>query len=276
MNKNYHIAICAALVIVPLLSLSGCEIPAFKYERTMQLSAPLSAGSAFGAETHNGAITVNGRDAEGCELTATITARASTEEKAKELAEKTKVTLEPSANKLTVKINKPKLTLSQSIGVSLDAKVPKETNPYLVTHNGSVTVSDIKGKLDATTHNGTIKTSRVSGQSKLNTYNGAVVCEEVTGNAWMKTHNGSIKTYYSADAPPECEISLVTYNGSIELKTPPNLSAKVDLSTYNGKINTALPITIIGTVNKNKLQGTIGEGAGKLQLSTHNGSIKVR
>lgn len=276
MNKNHHIAICAALVIVPILALSGCEIPAFKHERTLQLSAPLSPGSAFGAETHNGSITVNGRDAEGCELAATITARASSEEKAKELAEKTKVTLEPSGNKLTVKINKPKLTSNQSIGVSLDAKVPKETNPYLVTHNGSVTVGDIKGRLDATTHNGRIKTSQVSGQSKLKTHNGAVICEEVSGDAWLKTHNGSIKTYYSGDAPPVCEISLVTYNGSIDLRTPPNLSAKVDLSTYNGSINTALPITISGTVSKRKLQGTIGDGAGKLRLSTHNGSIKVR
>ena len=276
MNKNHRIALTAALFVVPLLAVSGCEIPKAKYERTVQLSAPLSPGSSFGAETHNGSITVNGRDADGCDLTATIYARASTEEKAKDLAEKTKVTLETSTNKLTVKITTPRLVPNQSIGVSLDAKLPNATNPFLVTHNGAVTVADIKGKVDATTHNGKVKTTRVSGESKLKTHNGAVVCEEVSGNAWLKTHNGGIKTYYAADAPSVCEISLTTYNGSIELKTPPNLSAKVDLSTHNGSINTALPITITGTVSKRKLQGTIGDGAGKLQLVTHNGSIKVR
>lgn len=277
MKKKNCLALIFSIAVCLLLGAVGCDIPSAKYERTLQLSAPLSAGHSFTAETHNGSITVEGRDEEGCDVTAVITGRASSLETAKDIADRTKVKLKNSDNKMTVEIKKPSLGLHESVSVSLDAKLPNKTNILLLgTHNGAVTVSNIKGKVDGSTHNGRIKISGVSGETKLKTYNGAVICDEISGNAWLSTHNGSIRTFYTADAPGVCEISLKTYNGSIDLKTPPNLSAAVDLSTYNGSIKTDLPITLIGTVSKNKLQGTIGEGLGKLQLGTHNGSIKIR
>jgi len=276
MEKQCLVILTVSAVICLLLSVSGCEIPSAKYERTVQLSVPLSAGSSFAAKTHNGSITVNGSDAAGCSLTATITGRASTEETAKELADKTKVRLNTSGDKIKVEIDKPMLVPNQSVGVSLDAKVPNETNLLLNTHNGAVMVDNIKGKVDSTTHNGKIRATHISGQTKLKTHNGSVVCDEISGDAWLSTHNGSIKAFYAADASPVCEISLATYNGSIDIKTPPNISAVVNLSTHNGSIKTELPITLFGTVSKNKLNGKIGDGLGKLKLETHNGSIKIR
>jgi hypothetical protein len=265
------------VVICLLFGVGGCVIPTAKYERTVQLSGPLSAGYSFKAKTHNGAITVEGREEEGCEVTAVITGWARSVETAKDIAERTKVRLKNSGNKITVEIKKPILGWHKSVNVSLDVKVPNKTNILLLgTHNGAVTVSNIQGKVDGSTHNGRIKTSSISGETKLETHNGAVICDEISGNAWMKTHNGSIKTYYAADAPGVCEISLETHNGSIDLKTPPNISAAVAVSTHNGSIKTELPITLIGKVSKNKLNGKIGEGLGKLQLGTHNGSIKIR
>ena len=198
-------------------------------------------------------------------------------ETAKDIVERTKVRLKNSGNKITVEIKKPILRWNKSVSVSLDVKVPNKTNILLLgTHNGAVTVSNIQGKVDGSTHNGRIKTSSISGETKLETHNGAVICEEISGNAWMTTHNGSIKTSYAADAPGVCEISLETHNGSIDLKTPPNVSAAVNVSTHNGSIKTELPITLIGKVSKNKINGKIGEGLGKLKLETHNGSIKIR
>jgi hypothetical protein len=276
MKKNYWITLIVGVVICSLLCVTGCEIPSAKYEMTVQMSAPLSTGSSFAAQTHNGSITIEGKDEAGCDLTATITGRASTEEKAKELAEKTKVSLKTDGDKLTVEIKKPTLIPNQSVSVSLDAKVPKETNLYLTTHNGAVTIADIKGRVDATTHNGRIKTSNISDHTKLKTHNGAVICEQISGDAWLSTHNGGIKVSYAVDAPGVCETVMTTYNGSIDLKTPAKLSAMVNLSTHNGSINTGLPITFIGTVSRNKLNGKIGEGLGKLKLETYNGSIKIR
>lgn len=108
------------------------------------------------------------------------------------------------------------------------------------------------------------------------THNGAAICEQISGDAWLSTHNGGINVSYTDNAPEVCETILHTYNGNIDLKTPPNVSAIVNLSTYNGSINTELPITLIGTVSKNQLNGKIGDGQGNIKLETYNGSIKIR
>ncbi len=280
--KNGHFTRVSLSCLLCLLALlAGCYMNTScamraKHQRTVRLSAPLQPGSAFAAQTHNGSITINGADVADCNLTATIVARAVTEEQAKELAEKTKVTLESSGNKLTAKIDKPTLTTNQSVSVSLDAKVPNQTDLKLGTHNGVVVIANITGRVNAATHNGEVTTEKVSGTAVLETHNGSVICKGISGDVQLKTHNGSIEAFYSEAAPSVCDISIVTDNGSIDFAAPADFSAQVDASTHNGSVNTDLAITVTGKVSKRKLTGTIGTGQGKLHLETHNGSIKIR
>ena len=285
--------LCLLIAAVGCFCAGGC-IPTEKYERIVQLSAPLPAGSLFEAQTHNGSITITGADVADCNLTATIIARADTEEKAQKLAGEVKVRLIPSGNKLTAKIEKPVLVPGKYVSVSLDVIVPNQTNADLTTHNGALKIKNLTGQLNGTTHNGKVTAEKVSGTAELKTHNGKIVCEEVSGDTQLQTHNGSIicegvsgdiqlethngsaKAFYSKAAPPVCNVSIVTHNGGVEFAAPPNFSAKVDASTHNGSIDTDLPITVIGEVTKRKLTGTIGTGQGKLHLETHNGSIKIR
>ena len=69
---------------------------------------------------------------------------------------------------------------------------------------------------------------------------------------------------------------MITYNGGIELMTPPDFSASVQTSTRNGAIKTDLPISVVGKVGRNYLDGTIGSGDGRLCLEAYNGSIEIR
>ena len=281
--KNYRsTGLSLACLTCLLMLLSGCYISIggcvarAKYQRQVQLSAPLQPGSTFAAQTHNGSITINGVDIPDCNLAATITAQAVTEGDAIKLAEQVKITLVPSNNKLTAKIEKPVLTMNQSISVSFDVLVPNQTNLELTTHNGSVTLANIEGQVDATTHNGKVTTEIISGSSRLKTHNGSITCEEISGDTQLRTHNGRVKVFYSNAAPSVCDISIVTHNGGIDLTAPPNFSGEVEASTHNGSINTNLPITVIGKVSKRRLTGTIGTGQGKLHLETYNGSIKIK
>ena len=264
-----------------LIAAAGCCInigclPQEKYQRTIQLSAPLSPGSNFATQTHNGSITITGADVADCNITATITARATTAEDAKKLAEQTKIKLESQADKLTAKIQEPVRLNNRSVSVNLDVTVPNRTGLELATYNGQMRITNITGQTNGTTHNGNVTAERISGTIKLRTHNGSIVCREVSGDTQLKTHNGNVKVYYSKPAPFACNISLITYNGGIDLTTPLNFSGEVDASTHNGSIRTDLPITVVGKVSKNKLTGTIGMGQGKLHLETHNGSITIR
>ena len=285
--------LCLLIAAVDCFCAGGC-IPTAKYERTVHLSAPLPAGSLFEAQTHNGYIDITGTGATQCSLTATIIAKADTEENAQKLAEEVKVKLISSGNKLTAKIEKPKLVPGKHISVSLDVTVPNQTNTDLTTHNGALKIKNLTGQLNGTTHNGKVTAEKISGTTKFETHNGKIVCKEIAGNTQLQTHNGSVvceevsgdiklrthngnaKAFYSTAAPPVCNVSIVTHNGGVSLTAPPNFSAKVEASTHNGSIDTDLPITVTGKVTKRKLTGTIGTGEGELYLETHNGSIKIK
>jgi len=267
--------LCGTMLLAGCFNIGCCSMQA-KYERTVQLSAPLSPESTFEAQTHNGSIKINGADVTECSLTATIETRAATDEEALELSDKVNVTLVPSGNRLTVKIDKPTNLINKSVSVSLDVEVPNQSDLDLLTHNGAVEISDITGRLDATTNNGKVACERISGTTTLETHNGSVTCNEISGSTKLKSHNGSIKAFYTGTAPSVCDISMITHNGGIELKTPPSLSAKIDVSTHNGSINTDLPITVSGKISKSELKGTIGAGEGQLHLETYNGSIRIR
>ena len=277
--KNHHYAkvslgclLCLVMFLSGCINIGSCAMRA-KYQRTVQLSAPLSPGSAFEAQTHNGSITINGADVADCNMTATIVTRAATDEEARELSEKVKVTLVPSGNRLITKIDIPTRLINKSVSVSLDVEVPNQTDLELITHNGAIVLADIEGKINATTHNGKVTTENINGTTVLKTHNGSVTCREISGDSQLSTHNGGVKAFYSGSAS---SISMITHNGSIELATPPGFSAHVDASTHNGSINTDLPITVTGKVSKSKLTGTIGAGQGELHLETHNGSIRIR
>ena len=275
MRNSQFTRISTGCLLCAAMFFAGCNMGA-KYQRTVRLSTPLSPGSTFAAQTHNGSITTGGADVADCSMVATITARAATEEEAMELAEEVEISLEPSGNALTVKIKKPTLLMNKSVGVSLDITVPNQTNLELGTHNGAVVITNIAGQVRATSHNGKVTTERVSGGTELETHNGSITCRQTAGDAKLRTHNGSVKAFYAEAASPVCNISIVTSNGSIELTAPPDLSARVEASTHNGSINTDLPITVSGKVSKRKLTGTIGSGEGRLRLETHNGSIRLR
>jgi len=269
-------SLCVLIAVFGCCIQAGCNIPRAKYQRTVELSEPLAAGHVFATQTHNGSITIKGAEITECNMTATIIARAGSEEEAKSIAEETEIKLEMFGEKLIAKIEKPHLVSNQSVSVNFDVAVPNRTDLQLNTHNGAVEITDITGNTQAVTHNGNINASRISGTTKLQTHNGAITCNEVLGDVNLRTHNGSIGASYRESGSPVCDVSMETHNGNIDFQSAPNFSAKVDISTHNGTVTTDLPIMVTGTLSKRKLSGTIGTGQGVLRLGTHNGSIRIR
>jgi DUF4097 and DUF4098 domain-containing protein YvlB len=293
LQKAFVVLLSCSAVAAMGCYTDGCE-PKAKYERIANLSAPMAENSIFEAQTHNGFVNITGADVTQCSLTATITGWADTEEDAKLLADTVEIKLVPSDNKLIAKIEKPALTPHQRIDISFDVTVPRNIGAGITTHNGALKIKNLTGQIEGTTHNGRITAEKISGTIQLKTHNGDVTCKEVAGNTQLQTHNGSIicedasgdinlrthngsaKAFYSASAPPVCNVAAVSHNGGVSITTPPNFSAKVDASTHNGSINTNLPITVEGNITKGKLTGTIGAGEGELYLETHNGSINIK
>lgn len=229
----------------------------FEYERMDELDAALVPGSTLALENDVGSITIEGLDVTSCNLTATITAKAPTEEEAEELAEQTKIALEPYRNTLTVKITKPPKRKHRSVSINFDITVPKQTALQISSDVGEIRISDIAEEIRARTDVGRIS------------------CREISGDIDLQADVGKINVVYSEEASAACDVTIKTDVGSIDLTTPPGCSASVQADTDVGSITTDMPLTIKGKVGKN-LQGTIGAGEGRMYLKTDVGSIRIR
>lgn len=143
--------------------------------------------------------------------------------------------------------------------VSYTVRVPAGVHFNGHTVNGSVNIKELGGNVRATTVNGDVRVA-------------------TTGYAEARTVNGSIKVTCGR-ANWSDTLQFNTVNGSIEVALPAHTNAEFSASLVNGSITTDLPITIIGKVEKRRMNGILGGGESsgrKLRMNTVNGSITVR
>jgi hypothetical protein len=145
-----------------------------RYEKEVELSAPLAAGSSFAAETRDGSIKIQGMETNDCKVLAKIVAHAGTEERARELAEQVQVRLEPVGAGLKVVTEGPRTMGNTWYNVSLDVKVPVQTSVVLGTDDGSVHIANITGDVDTRTSDGRIEAEALKGNVKLRTSDGRI------------------------------------------------------------------------------------------------------
>jgi hypothetical protein len=253
---------CIVLLLLCSLSiatlLAGCcinisDLYRSRYEKTEHLSAPFASGQTLYLQNNVGVITVTGADVADCNVTATITARAMTMEKAEKLAGEVRIKLEPSDNKLYIRVEKS----NSSITIDFNITVPRKTALQLATNIGEIKIANIAKPIKA--------------EANI----GAVSCKEITEDIDIQTNIGEINVLYSKTAPSACNANIKTNIGEINFDGPPGLSAQVNVLVNIGSIQTDLPLTVKGKLNKN-LNGTIGKGEGKVILKTNIGSIKIK
>jgi len=239
MNGIYTRLSLACLLGLILLAASSCICVVgcgdwnamAKYERQVDLSAPLEPGSSFSAETRDGSITLEGTQTAECSLVATIRTRAATVEEAAELAEQIQVRLEPTGAVLKVVIDKPATIRNAHYGVSLTGTVPTQTNLLLVTSDGSVHIANIEGTVDARTSDGSIEIKGIKGDTKLKTSDGRITCTRVeAGTLDVHTSDGGIKL----EDMNAKTCTARTSDGTITLTTV--RADSLDLHTSDGSI----------------------------------------
>jgi hypothetical protein len=183
------VPVCTSCVIIHSGDWDGA-----RYEKEVELSAPLSAGSSFAAETRDGSIRVEGVEANDCKMVAKIVAHARTEERAQELAEQVQVRLEPAGAGLKVATEGPRTMGNMRYSVSLEAKVPVQTSLTLGTDDGAVRITGVTGAVDARTSDGSIEVEALKGNVKLRTSDGRITGTRLeAGTLDLHANDGSIK-----------------------------------------------------------------------------------
>jgi len=148
---------------------------------------------------------------------------------------------------------------NRSAQVTYKVWLPTNTNLADINLvNGSLTIEDVAGEVNAQVVNGSIKATGL------------------TRNSEISTVNGSIKAYYHSVSADLKDIEIETVNGSIKLYLPSEINANLDLETMHGSIKTEFGLSSEeNTFTGHSLRGDIGSGDIDINMESVNGSIKV-
>lgn len=220
----------------------------------------VNKGASLEILNTNGAIEVEPSTGADIEVTATITARAGSEEEAEGLIKKV-VIKEEAASATQVRL---RTTLAEGSGtlfgrrsanVEYKVKVPSGLTITAKTENGGVTLSDVSGTLTAATTNGGVRGKNLSGQVSMHTINGGVVLSltHVTGPIATDVVNGGIRIDLSTDT-----------------------KATLDAHAVNGgvSVDDGFKVTAIEQ-SRTRVSGSLNGGGFPVSASTVNGGVRI-
>ena len=158
--------------------------------------------------------------------------------------------------------------------VDMNIKVPRNiTIDTVITSNGAIQISGIKGDVKSTSSNGGIFIENVDGYVSATTSNGRIEINGTTGIADLATSNGNIEVEIFDFLD---DISIETSNGAITVYINSSLNTNIDMTTSNGQIAIS-GISLNLTLNEVKHKvGELGEGGNSIDIHTSNGNINLR
>lgn len=252
----------ACLVLLPLGVLSGgCELmmarpreqASDRWDKTYQV-APTAT---LEIENTNGGITVRPHPQPTIQVTAHRTARAVSQQGARELL--AKLQLEATATADLVRLATPRpqgFSTGQQIEVRYDILVPATVALTLTTVNGEVDVENVTGGV------------------ALETVNGGIDARGVTGLRKAETVNGSVKL--ALGGLPAQGARIETVNGGVTVRLPGSLAADVSVRTVNGGIDVEGFTAVSGAERKRRhYEGRLNGGGPTLRVETVNGGVTI-
>ncbi|HEU5360067.1 MAG TPA: DUF4097 family beta strand repeat-containing protein, partial [Candidatus Deferrimicrobiaceae bacterium] len=127
--------------------------------------------------------------------------------------------------------------------------------------------------VDVTQVNGHVIVEGIESSLFVEVENGSVHLSDIVGFVTVSAENGSIDA--AVTLPLGAEIMLSTVNGDIDLRIPASTSAELSALVGFGAI-TWDHLDLLNAVHTSRsLTGTLGDGAGLIDLDTRNGKIHV-
>jgi hypothetical protein len=160
------------------------------------------------------------------------------------------------------------LDLSTSGGSVTAKQVEGDVN--LRTSGGSITVEQASGNIHARTSGGSITASDLYGEAELRTSGGSIRLDNISAKLSARTSGGSIRSSFNTFLD---DIDLQTSGGNIRIELPE--SEHYDLNLRGQRVDIQLH-NFSGEVERNRINGKVGNGGPLLSASTSGGSVQVR
>jgi len=281
-----------------------------RYREDFHYTYPQTAGGRLALENFNGSVEITGWDQNTVDVTGTKYAEsrellAALRIEVTNSGNETRVKTVRPANErhgnmgAKYLIRVPRRTTLEDVHSSNGAlRVAEiEGDARLTTSNGAVRIANVHGNVEAHSSNGGVELNDVDGNVSLRTSNGAVHADNVRGGFEGSTSNGGLHVHLR-DTAASSPIRLSSSNGSIDLQMDASRQNDIVASTSNGAITVRMPtganaslhastnsggtvrtdfdvLVRGGELSKHRLDGTIGSGGARLDLTTSNGNISL-
>jgi Putative adhesin len=219
---------------------------------------PLTAGGEVRIVNTNGKVDVEGVDGNTVEVRAEKIAKGATEDAAREMLPRIKITEDVKPDRVSVETERMGgIMIGAGFEVRYHVKAPKDAVITVVNTNGVIALTSLAGKVSAHTTNGMVSGKRMTGGVDAHTTNGGVNIDMA-----------SVGTQ---------RIALHTTNGGVTLSLPDTAKATLDASCTNGGINvSSLDKLDITDKSRRHIEGKLNGGGTSITLETTNGGIRVR
>ena len=220
-------------------------------------SYTVPANARFEVVNTNGLVQVEQGTGPDVDVRAERTAKASSDEAAKELLGKVEIAE----------------TKSPDGSIKLETKAPKSWGrggveiKYYVKAPAGIVVS-------ANTTNGGIRLLNLSNQVVASTVNGGVNGDGLTGSVEASSTNGGIEL--SVTKVVDGGVKAETVNGGISVFVPKDAKADISAHVVNGGLSTGdLAVAVVGAQSRRRLEGKLNGGGPKIDLGAVNGGIHL-
>jgi DUF4097 and DUF4098 domain-containing protein YvlB len=180
------------------------------------------------------------------------------------------------------------------LSADVEIRVPEEISLELMTEDGRIDIEHVEGRVEAESEDGRVQLRDVRGVGRIRTSDGTVIGTELEGDFEIssddgrieldgrfgglraETSDGSIKVRCDTDMrSPTEDWTLRTYDGSVTLGLPRNISAELDVSTGDGRIENELDLTDLEETEES-MRGRMGDGGRLILIRTSDGSIRLQ
>jgi hypothetical protein len=234
-------------------------VAAGRAQDTWTRSYTLPEGGRLELINVNGRITAEPASGTTVELLAERTAKASSDEAARDLLGKVEMREEAGTSQVRVEVRAPRHFGMGGVEVRWTVKVPRGAVVDFRNTNGKVQLEGLAGEVHARTVNGGVEGRGLSAQ----------VLE-------ASTVNGGVDVEIAAPLTDAGKVSLESVNGGVRLSLPESSKASVVARVTNGGIDTGgLGFQTTGEQTRRRFEGTLNGGGALVTLETTNGGVRL-
>ena len=161
---------------------------------------------------------------------------------------------------------------SVSGNIKLD-KVYAASNISAKTTSGDIKINGECNNFNLRTISGDFSSSELfTKESEFKTTSGNISIKEFKGDFISNHVSGDIKVNYLEF---NNDISIKTTSGDIEIVLPQNAEFKLNFNSTSGDCESDFPITVKNINRKHNIEGIIGDGRNKIEVTTVSGDLDI-